>query len=792
MHSLVSALPDGAATTLQAALTDLLGPAAAAAALHRVVLPLDAGLARAATQRARTLGLPDDAVFIAAWSWLAACWTGLVAGSEGPEADGWLAQVDRLRRAAPDPPAEALRLSCQTGAQPALALERDAEPLPPATALAVLEAVARCAQALAEAPAGTPIRDLPLLPPAQAERLLRQWNTPATPGDPAATVHGLFAALARQRPDAIALADARDGRQLGYAELNRLADRLAAGLQAAGVQPGDNVGVALGRSADAVIAVLGVLKAGAAYFPLEAGLPAERVAFMLQDGRVRHVIARDGEGPALPPQVAALGFDALCAGPATPATAGVTGESIAYVMYTSGSTGTPKGIEIGHCAILRLVVDAQYVDLRRFGTVLHAAPLGFDASTLEIWGPLLNGGTCVVHDEAVPTGPGLRRTVETHGVQTAWLTAGLFNAVVDDDPAHLAGLRQLLTGGEALSVPHVRRALAVLPDTALFNGYGPTECTTFAATHRIPRDLPAGARSVPIGRPIGHTVLRILGPSLELLPPGCVGELCIGGRGLARGYLGRPGLTAGRFVADPHGAPGERLYRTGDHARWLPDGTVEFIGRIDGQVKIRGHRIEPGEIEAALLAHPAVRSCAVVPRPDAQGQIRLVAYLVAQGEPVAWPVLRAHLAATLPGPMIPAAQVWLAELPVTPNGKLDRRALPEPSRRRPDLAQPCEDARTPAEQQVCAAFAQVLELDAVGRSDNFFDLGGDSLRVLRVLALLQPHSARRLTSTLLFQNPTPQAVAAALAANEAPAAASQPHAPQPAALEPVALVAMAG
>ena len=332
--------------------------------------------------------------------------------------------------------------------------------------------------------------------------------------------------------------------------------------------------------------------------------------------------------------------------------------------------------------------------------------------------------------------------------------------MVDDDPAQLAGLRQLLTGGEALSVPHVRRALAALPDITLINGYGPTECTTFAATHRIPQDLPADARSVPIGRPINDTVLRVLSPSMAMLPAGLVGELCIGGRGLARGYLQRPDLSAERFVADPFGAPGERLYRTGDQARWLPDGTIEYIGRIDGQVKIRGHRIETGEVEAALLAHPGIKSCAVVPRTDAAGRLRLVAYLVARGAELPWTTLRQHLADRLPEAMLPAAQVWLEQLPVTTNGKLDRRALPEPPRQRPDLAQPFEEARDDTERRVCAAFARALGIDQVGRSDNFFDLGGDSLLVLRVLRDLQQGSERRLSSNLFFRQPTPAALAA--------------------------------
>jgi hypothetical protein len=407
-------------------------------------------------------------------------------------------------------------------------------------------------------------------------------------------------------------------------------------------------------------------------------------------------------------------------------------------MYTSGSTGTPKGIEICHRAILRLVVGVDYVEFAPGRAVLHAAPLAFDASTLEIWGPLLNGGCCVIHDERVPTGAGLARTIARHDVHTAWLTAALFNAVVDDDPAHLAGLRtcspaarrcrcRMCAARSRAAGPRAQQRLR--PDRVHhLRGHAP---------HRASRALPDDLRSVPLGRPIKDTVLRVLSPSMALLPSGFVGELCIGGHGLARGYLRQPELSAERFVPDPFGGPGRpalphrrpRALAARRHAR---------IHRPrDGQVKIHGHRIETGEVEAAILAHPAVQSCAVVARPDASGQLRLVAYLVARTQPVPWDALRAHLAARLPAALVPSAQVWLAQLPVTPNGKLDRKALPEPAGERPELAQPFEEAHDALEQQVCEAFARALRIDKVGRNDNFFDLGGDSLLVLQVLAELQ-------------------------------------------------------
>ncbi|MDB5732093.1 MAG: pksJ, partial [Variovorax sp.] len=708
------------------------------------------------------------------------------AGSGAPGA----AQLDKMN-------APCLGLDAQAGR---LWLGASAGLLERAVAQRLLEAVADTAADLIDRPQA-PLSELRTLSDTDRERQLSLWNTRPAGGDPALTVPALFARQVERHGDAVALV--AGGERVDYRELDRRSDLIARHLQAQGIRPGAMVGVMLDRGIAAVATLLGILKAGAAYLPVQPDFPAERIGFMLADANACLVAVSPSYRDRVPSGFAALDIaegdwaEPAALPPLMPVAA--SGEALAYVMYTSGSTGTPKGIEIPHRAILRLVVEANYVELRPGDAVLHAAPLGFDAATLEIWGPLLNGGCCVVHDEAVPTGAGLARTIARHSVRTAWLTAGLFNAVVDDDPAQLGGLEQLLTGGEALSVPHVRRALATLPGVALINGYGPTECTTFAATHRIPRDLPADARSVPIGRPINDTTLHVLSPTLDLLPAGLVGELCIGGHGLAHGYLGRPDLTRERFVPDPFGGPGERLYRTGDRARWRDDGTIEFIGRADGQIKIRGHRIEPGEIEAALLAHPGVKSCAVVARPDASGRLRLIAYLVPTEAEVPWPALRAHLAARLPEAMLPAAQVWLDALPITPNGKLDRRALPEPRGERPELAQPYEEARGEVERQVCAAFARALEIDRVGRNDNFFDLGGDSLRVLAVLADLQQGRAERLSTNLLFRQPTPQAIAAALAGESlgAPPSTEVAGAPRPGpraadALEPVALIAMAG
>ncbi|MGV8944003.1 amino acid adenylation domain-containing protein [Thermomonas sp.] len=645
--------------------------------------------------------------------------------------------------------------------------------------------------------AGEPRNLIEVMDASERQRQLVDWNRTQVPRTGPDTVHGRFAGVCQRSPDAIAVIDGTT--QLRYAELDRRANALARRLQLAGVCPGDIVALASNRSAAVLVAVLGVLKAGAAYLPVDPAHPAERLRFTLDDAGVKVAIVEPGCALSGAVTCVVVGItDADAPDDNWTAPADVTGDSLAYVMYTSGSTGVPKGVEIRHRSIQRLVVGVDYVELGADTRFLHAAPLGFDASTLEIWGPLLNGGCVVLHDEPVPTASGLARTIRTHGVTSAWLTAALFNAVVDEDSACLDGLRELFTGGEALSVDHVRRMRKALPTLKLRNGYGPTECTTFTCTHAID-DVPEGAVSIPIGRPIANTRLYVLNGARQPVPVGMVGELYVGGEGLARGYLGQPALTAERFVEDPLD-PGERLYRTGDLVRYRQDGVVEFVGRADTQVKIRGFRIEPGEIEAALAMHPGVQSCAVIAREAGTGGKRLVAYYAAASDaPPATHGLRAHLAARLPEFMVPARYILLDSLPVTANGKLDRRALPAPDRSRPELANPYEAPASANERAICDAFASLLDLERVGRQDNFFDLGGNSLLGLRVLEALRARFGT-IAATLLFANPTPARLASAiasLAANTTSGAfrieASRMARPRDreAADEPIAIIAMA-
>ncbi|HEX6751683.1 MAG TPA: amino acid adenylation domain-containing protein [Longimicrobium sp.] len=595
---------------------------------------------------------------------------------------------------------------------------------------------------------------LELLSGAERARLLALGEG-AAPGLPRATVDALFARAAAAAPEAVALA--WDGGRMTYAELDGRANRLAHHLRRAGVAAGTRVGVFLERGLEMVVATLAALKAGGAYVPLDPAYPAERLAFMLADTAVPVLVTESPLADRLPPHAArSVRVDtdaaAIAAEPADAPVAGTNPEAAAYVMYTSGSTGRPKGVEVPHRAIVRLVRGQDYVSIDPSDVFLQLAPASFDAATLELWGPLLNGARLAIHPAGQPSVESVGRTLAEHGVTVLWLTAGLFHLVVEGRIETLRGVRQLIAGGDVLSVAHVRRVLAELPETALINGYGPTENTTFTCCHPVrAEDVERG--SIPIGKPIVNTYVRVLDAGMRPVPVGVPGELYAGGAGLALGYLNQPELTAEKFVADPFAA-GARLYRTGDRVRWRADGTVEFLGRVDAQVKIRGFRVEPGEVEAVLRACPGVREAAVVVREDEPGEKRLVAYVA--GEAAADEV-REHLRGRLPEHMLPAAFVFLDGLPLTPNGKLDRRALPAP-----ELASAEERyvaPRTPVEEVLAEIWAEVLGLERVGAHDSFFDLGGHSLLIMRLLARIQATFDLEISIRTVFSMPTLEAMA---------------------------------
>ena len=634
----------------------------------------------------------------------------------------------------------------------------------------MLTALQHLLDALEQAPE-TPLERIDILPPAERAQLLVQFNATASAYPRQRCLHDLFEEQVRRAPEAIAVLHAESSRSVTYAQLNARANQLAHYLREAGIGRADHVALALGRSCELLVAQLAVLKAGAAYVPLSDVLPLERQALMLADCGARLVLASSGSGSAPGAGVTCLDLahPAIQACPDTNL-AGAGAESsraTAYVMYTSGSSGTPKGVPVPHQAIAKLVIENGFADFRASDRVAFAANPAFDASTLEVWAPLLNGGAVVIIENAVLLDPGrFGAALARHAVTVLWLTVGLFNEYANRLAAPIAQLRYLIVGGDKLDPEVIRRVLRNNPPQHLLNGYGPTETTTFAATHEI-RSVAPGARSIPIGAPIANTQIYLLDEQLRPAPIGAAGEIYIGGDGLAHGYLNRPELSAASFLPNPF-KPGqdERMYKSGDRGRWMPDGNIEFLGRHDLQVKIRGFRIDIGEIESVLARHAAVQQCAVIARQEHGAETRLLAYVVVAGAAPETAVLRTHLALHLPEYMLPQALVFLAALPLTVNGKLDRAALqalaPPPRQSRPQLAQPYLDAETDDERLISALFAEQLFLDCAGRLDNFFDLGGNSMGVLSLLARIQEKTGVALSAAVIFNQPTPAGVAQAL------------------------------
>jgi amino acid adenylation domain-containing protein len=476
-----------------------------------------------------------------------------------------------------------------------------------------------------------PIGALEILPTAERHRLLVEWNATGAPYPRDGSIHGLFEQQARRRPGAIAIEFGTT--TVTYGELNSRANRLAHHLMELGIKPGERVGVCLEPSTDTVTSLLAILKCGAAYVPLDPSSPADHLAFILREAGVRYVLAHSRLEVAIPSGIVTVvrldvESSTWSARMETDPTNKVGGDDPAYVMFTSGSTGRPKGCVATHMGVLRLVINTNYVSILEDDVFLALAPLAFDASTFEIWGALLNGARLAIFGERHVDAGGLREVVRQHGVTVLWLTAALFHQVVATDVQALAGVKQLLAGGDVLSPAHVQAAVEELPHCRVINGYGPTENTTFTTCYSVPRE-PSGS-NVPIGRPVANTRVYVLDVNRQLSPTGATGELYIAGDGLARGYLNDSELTRSRFLPDPFSPePTARMYRTGDLVRFRRDGNLEFVGRQDNQVKIRGFRVEPAEIEVALVEHPSVREAVVLAQGDHTGEKRLVAYVTA-------------------------------------------------------------------------------------------------------------------------------------------------------------------
>ncbi|PSB59205.1 non-ribosomal peptide synthetase [Chamaesiphon polymorphus] len=615
------------------------------------------------------------------------------------------------------------------------------------------------------ADAERPLRELSLLSAAQTDRLLVEWNQTETNYPHDRSIPELFERQVEISGDAIALIF--EERQLTYRQLNDRANRLANYLIASGVKSGELVGIALDRSIETIVAILGVLKAGGAYLPLDLSYPPERLAFMLADATVSVLLTNQTSIARLPEHLGKTicldrDWDEIATASSANPQQSAKSDDLAYVMYTSGSTGQPKGVCVPYRGVIRLVKDTNYLDFNNTQVWLQLAPIAFDASTLEIWGSLLNGGKLVLFPGEKPSLGELGQIIDRHQITSLWLTAGLFHLMVDERIEDLRPLRQLIAGGDVLSVSHVQKVRSTLPNCQLINGYGPTENTTFTCCYPI--TSLNGLNSIPIGRPIANTQVYILDPDRQPVPIGVPGELYIGGDGLALGYLNRPDLTAEKFIANPFGSG--KLYRTGDLVRYLPEGEIEFLGRIDNQVKIRGFRIELGEIDAVLSQHPQVREVRTIDREDRPGDKRLVAYIVTESAPPATEDWRSFLLSRLPEYLVPSAFVTIDALPLTANGKVDRRALPLPESMLDVSAALRVFPRDEIELQLAEIWERVLDVQSIGIRDNFFELGGHSLMAVRLFAEVEKIWGQNLPLATLFQAQTIELLAKVLRQTE--------------------------
>lgn len=646
-------------------------------------------------------------------------------------------------------------------------LEYDADLFLPQTARGLLEHL-QVLVAAAIANPDQPVQSLKLISDAELRTVTADWNDTARDHEGPECLHQLFEAQVRRTPDAIAVVAGHA--QLTYRELDARADRLARRLQRIGIGPESLVGIFLERSAELIVGILGVLKAGAAYVPVDPTYPAERIEFMLADGPIPLVLAQQRlveslrgyvgrvvtldlpETDDIPGESTAGEGSATPVTPATPNPA--TPDNAAYVLYTSGSTGKPKGVVITHRAICNHIrwMQDDY-PLAADDALLQKTPISFDPSVWEFFAPLVVGARLVMAEPYGHMDPRyLARVIQQQRITILRVVPTLLRMLLDEPSfADCKSLRRILIGGEALPSELVRRAAAILP-IEYGNMYGPTEVTIVAASFRW--DGRVDAPTLPIGKPVANCQAYVLGPDLQVLPIGVPGELYLGGKGLARGYLNRPELTGERFIPSPlGGAPGAKLYRTGDLVRWLPDGNLEFLSRLDHQVKIRGQRIELGEIRAVLTSHPQLREAVVAAVDDGAGNRELVAYFVPARDEVSVPELREFLQKSLPTYMVPTAYVALDALPLMPNGKVDYKALPRPQQQRDELA-PYAAPRTDDERRLAEIWAEVLRVERVGLHDNFFHLGGHSLLAAQVVSRILRDMKAEIPLRELFQSPT--------------------------------------
>jgi amino acid adenylation domain-containing protein len=655
----------------------------------------------------------------------------------------------------------------EAGGELTLQLNYSADLLAPGTADRWLQMYRVILSAIAEDPTEA-VATLPVMDEAERERVLVEWNRTEAPV-PDTTLHHWFEAQVAGMPDAVALVCGTE--RLTYAALNARANRIARRLRDMGVRHGDLVGVCLERTPDLVAAVLGILKTGGAYVPLDPQYPADRVAFIAGDAKLGVIVAQGSVRSVLPPSAAAvLLLDADGAELASEVEENLephgAPDDLAYVIYTSGSTGRPKGVAIEHRSAVALLSWAHTVyGPEELAGVLASTSICFDLSVFELFVPLTGGGAVVlVHDAlAFPAAPAAEEVTLVNTVPSAM--EGLLGSGEGLPP----GVQTVNLAGEKLTVELVREIYARTKVRRVYDLYGPSEDTTYSTYALRTADGP-----YTIGRPIANTRAYVLDGRGQPVPVGAIGELYLGGVGLARGYLNRPRLTAERFVPNPFGPVGSRLYRTGDLARYLPDGSLEFLGRMDHQVKLRGFRIELGEVETVLREHPTVETAVALVREDQPGDRRLVAYVVpAAGAAVSDGEVLEHLHRRVPQYMVPQHLIVLGELPLTPNGKLDRRALPAPDADGADRRDALVEPATPLERDLAAIWRELLRVSRVGRDDDFFAIGGHSLTATRLVARVSERMSVRMPLRIVFEHPTLRGLARWLEAQAAPVGADR-------------------
>ena len=607
--------------------------------------------------------------------------------------------------------------------------------------------------------------DIELLTQAGKHQLLKEFNNTEVAYPPDKTIVDLFEEQAVKTPDYIAVIF--EEQQLSYQELNERANQLAHYLRSRGVKEETLVPICVDRSLELIIGILGILKAGGAYVPIDSDYPQERIRYMLKDLGCNIIVTSidhlelfnsemqnaellciDDTSIPLP----ALSTDKL--------SNTLTPDNLAYVIYTSGSTGQPKGVMVTHKNVVSLVRDIDYVSLDKEDILLSTGSPSFDATTFEYWGILLNGGQLILCTEnRLLDSKLLKEEIVRRGVTKMWFTSSWFNQLVDTDIGVFEGLETILVGGEKLSEQHIKQMRQLYPLIEIINGYGPTENTTFSLTYKITDTWTSS--SIPIGRPLSNRSAYVLDKQRQLVPVGVTGEICIGGAGLARGYLNRKELTEEKFIANPFSRESEsRLYKTGDLGRWLPDGNIEYLGRIDDQLKIRGYRIEPGEIENMLQQSELVSQAVVLAREDKEGNKHLVGYVVAEGM-FNREAITSYLKAKLPEYMVPALWVQLETLPLTVNGKIDRKALPDPDASGLESSEYVAP-RSEVETKLAEIWQELLDVERVGVQDNFFELGGDSLLAIRLISAIRRELVVEMPISDIFEYPTISLLAAQL------------------------------